>query len=370
MVNNTRKSSPKFIATTVALYISIISGGIIMLSIFNGVGHNNHWAFAIFAVLLIFILTYIPLYFIVSQYIIKKIEPIYEAINAIKIPSDELYENIDNMDMISELNREVIAWAQDRTKEIAQLKENEKFRKEFIGNIAHELKTPVFNIQGYVLTLLDGGLEDPNINKKYLKRSAKNIKRMIAIIKDVDTISRLETGALRLNITNFNLCKVVEEVFEMNDIRSSKYKISLKLESLPGNNVIVRADKEKIMEVINNLVVNSIKYGRESGQTVVLIQEELHKVFVSVKDNGIGISSEHLPLVYKRFYRVDKSRSREHGGSGLGLAIVKHVIEAHNETIKVESKSDVGTTFVFTLQKAPGKIQPEELSSLKSGTNT
>ncbi len=249
-------------------------------------------------------------------------------------------------------NEEVLDWAKDKENEIKQLKANEKFRKEFIGNVAHELKTPIFNIQGYVLTLLDGGWKDKKISRKYLERTERNINRLLSLITDIDTISQLESGNEKMQKTHFNILTLVEEIFEMQEINCQKQNIALSYTgNLHSEEFYVFADEEKIFEVLLNLIENSIKYGIENGKTIVKIYEKESKINIEVSDNGIGIAKEHLQRIFERFYRVDKSRSREMGGSGLGLAIVKHIIEAHKEKISVKSKLGEGTTFVFTLEK-------------------
>jgi two-component system phosphate regulon sensor histidine kinase PhoR len=351
-MNHFNASSSKVIASLIALLLTFVSAFTMSLYFFNLLGQENEFVFLLFAILFIFTVSFISVYFIINQYILKRIEPIYKTIDAIKIPHKELFDNIDDKDIIKELRTDVMGWAKLKTREIEQLKSNEKFRKEFIGNVAHELKTPVFNIQGYVLTLLDGAMEDPELLSKYLRRTAKNVKRMVSLIKDVDTISRLEDGQVRLDYSRFNLCDLIGEVIELQEIKQDKYNIYIDFDELDCGEIFVKADREKMLEVINNLVVNSLKYGKNGGKTYITIAENLNKVFVSIKDDGIGISAEHLPHIFERFYRVDKSRSRERGGSGLGLAIVKHIIEAHHENIKVISKEAEGTEFVFTLQKA------------------
>lgn len=242
-------------------------------------------------------------------------------------------------------------WTKKKTQEIAQLKENEQFRKEFIGNVAHELKTPIFNIQGFTGTLLDGAINDPNVNIKYLERTDKNAQRLIAIVKDLDTISKLETGAIVPEMSTFNLNETIEEILDILDVKASEYGVKTYFKA-PNNDIYVIADKEKITEVIHNLVLNSIIYGRKNGETQIIVKEKKKKVLISVKDNGIGISQEDLKHIFERFFRVDKSRSRERGGSGLGLAIVKHIIDSHNQSIEVASEEGKGTTFIFSLEKS------------------
>jgi len=235
--------------------------------------------------------------------------------------------------------------------EIDDLKKMEKFRKEFLGNVSHELKTPLFNIQGYVSTLLDGGLEDDNINRKYLEKCDKSINRLISIIKDLETISYLESSQIGLQYENFNIYEVVREVYELQEFKARQKKIRL---AVSGGEkcIMVYADRKKILEVLINLVVNSINYGKDEGRTVIDITDQDERVLIEVTDNGIGIPEESLPRIFERFYRVDKSRSRNEGGTGLGLSIVKHVVEAHNQKVSVKSKQGEGSTFGFTLQKA------------------
>lgn len=238
-----------------------------------------------------------------------------------------------------------------KTEEIAQLKANEQFRKEFIGNVAHELKTPIFNIQGFIETLLDGAIEDENVNVKYLERSDKNVQRLITLVKDLDIISKLETGIIVPEYQKFDIINVIKEVFEVLEVQSGEYGVKLVCDFT--KNIYVYADEEKITEVIHNLVLNSIIYGKKEGVTEIVLKEKKKKVVVSVKDNGIGISDENQTHIFERFFRVDKSRSRERGGSGLGLAIVKHIIDSHQQSIKVQSKKNIGTVFIFSLSKPP-----------------
>ncbi len=240
----------------------------------------------------------------------------------------------------------------ERAKEMEQMKSMETYRKEYLGNVSHELKTPIFNIQGYILTLLDGGIDDPVINRDYLKRSEKSVDRMISIVEDLQAITQLETGELELEQENFDVTALVKDVIDAQELRAKEKKINIVLRDAPANPVIVNADKFRIRQVLVNLVVNSVRYGREEGETRIKISDTGSRIHVEVADNGIGISKEHLPRVFERFYRADKSRSREMGGTGLGLSIVKHIIEAHGQTINVLSTDGVGSVFVFTLNKA------------------
>lgn len=238
-----------------------------------------------------------------------------------------------------------------QSEEIKKLRKTEKYQKDFLGNVSHELKTPIFNIQGYILTLLDGGIDDDSINELYLKRAERSTNRLINIVEDLDAIARLESGEFKLNLESFNLVKVVEEVLEYQEMQAKQKGIKIGFDGSYGKPIRVRADKKRIMEVIGNLVSNSIKYGREGGKTTIGFLDTGDNILVDITDNGIGVDEKNLPRIFERFYRVDKSRSRESGGTGLGLSIVKHTLQAHNQTITVKSRVGRGTTFLFSLDK-------------------
>ena len=239
-----------------------------------------------------------------------------------------------------------------RLEEINILKDQENYRREFLGNVSHELKTPLFTIQGYILTLIEGALKDKKVRGKYLRRSAKGVDRLISIVKDLDLITQFESGIKTVDKTNFNIYELIENVYDLMEFESEKNNTKLLINNKNITPVIVNADKERILQVLTNLIVNSIKYGKENGFTEVKVEEyDKDRIIVRIKDNGEGIEDEHLPRLFERFYRIDKNRSRKKGGSGLGLSIVKHIIEAHQEQIFVESKIGQGTEFSFTLQK-------------------
>ena len=251
------------------------------------------------------------------------------------------------------LTQEIDKFARDKKLEIETLKVREEYRKEFLGNVSHELKTPLFTVQGYILTLLDGAMKDKKIREKYLNRANKGVERLIYIVKDLDMITKLEVGDLSLKVEEFDIIELVKSVFDLLEMKAAKKKITLTFDMDYQNPINVMADKERIQQVLTNLVVNSIKYGREKGTTEVSIENLIkNKVIVRVTDNGEGIEKMHIPRLFERFYRVDKSGSRKEGGSGLGLAIVKHIIEAHEEKIYIESEPAVGSEFSFTLEKA------------------
>lgn len=242
---------------------------------------------------------------------------------------------------------------EERRSEINILKDQENYRREFLGNISHELKTPLFTIQGYILTLVDGGaLKDKKVREKYLRRAAKGVDRIISIVKDLDLITQFESGIKTVDRSEFNIFDLVDNVFDLLEFESEKNNISLKLENKNNSLIYVNADQERILQVLTNLIVNSIKYGSDNGYTKVIVEDfNKEKVIVRIIDNGEGIEEEHIPRLFERFYRIDKNRSRKKGGSGLGLSIVKHIIEAHNEQIFVKSEIGVGTEFSFTLSK-------------------
>jgi len=313
-------------------------------------GPLSWWIFVLIN-LLVFIASYFLFKYTLEKFIYEKIRIIYKTIRNLKLPKDS-GRSVLKEGAIDKVNQEVMEWGETKKKEIEELKRMAMYRREFLGNVSHELKTPIFNIQGYVLTLLDGGLEDPSINKEYLLRTEKSINRMIAIVEDLETISQLESSELNLNISRFDIINLTREVIEFLEIKSKKRDKAIIFGQNYEKPIMVQADKERIRQVLINLVDNSIKYGNvENGRTKISFFDMDETVLVEVTDNGSGIEAADLPRIFERFYRIDKGRSREQGGSGLGLAIVKHLIEAHDQTINVRSTLGVGTTFAFTLKK-------------------
>ncbi len=280
---------------------------------------------------------------VLKVFVKKKFERIYSSINQV-FDSSEKNNNQSAQEKIEN-------WITARSKEVKELKTTEAYRREFFGNLAHELKTPVFSVEGYILTLLEGGLEDENINRKFLKKASKGVDRITKVIQDMDTITKIESGELKLDFKKVALFDVIKSVIsELEDIAESK-NITIQLEKPNVMELFVSGDKLKLEQVFTNLIANSIYYGNENGNTKVIIKELRNKVEIIVKDNGIGIPQNHLPRLFERFYRVEKSRDRNQGGSGIGLAIVKHIIEAHNQKITVNSESEKGTSFSFYLDK-------------------
>jgi len=299
-----------------------------------------------------FIVAFLPAREVLISFIKRKISPLHNTLHTLKPPGGERKADITGADILTEVEEEVMDWASKKKTELEKLKSLETYRKEFIGNVYHELKTPIFNIQGYILTLAEGGLEDPEINRLYLERTEHNINRLINIVDDLEAISRLESGVLNLKIETFNIKKTIQEVFEANEIRAKKLNVKLETGKSKDGKLMVKADRRRIFQVLNNLVMNSINYGVKNGKTTVNLRTSGDSVMVEVKDNGIGIDREDLDRIFERFYRVDKSRSRDTGGTGLGLAIVKHIIEAHGQSIQVRSVPGEGSSFIFTLEKA------------------
>lgn len=300
----------------------------------------------------LFVVSYFIIHQVFLRYVEKRLNPVFKTIQNVALSQKKIRERIDSNDFSEALDKEVNDWAVKQTEEIRQLREMEKYRKDFLGNVSHELKTPIFNIQGYILTLLEGGIDDPKVNKLYLKRAEKSINRMISIVDDLVSISRLESGEFKLKLENFNIVKLVEEIFEHHEMLARQFKVKLEFDANYNRPIKVHADRRRMTEVLNNLVVNSIKYGKSNGKTKVGFVDAGDRILVDISDNGIGIDEADLPRIFERFYRVDRSRSRDSGGTGLGLAIVKHIIQAHNQTVNVRSALEKGTSFVFSLDKA------------------
>lgn len=271
--------------------------------------------------------------------------------------SDQLPEKLnrsllEKSDTLETIEKQIEVIIEERKKEIEHLKKLETYRKEYIGNVSHELKTPIFNIQGYIQTLLDGGLEDTNVNRKFLERADKSVERMITIVEDLQTITQFETGELVLDIETFDILALSKDVCDTMDMRAKTRNISLIVREMDNIPFLVSGDRFRLRQVLANLIVNSIKYGKEGGETKIQLRDNGNFIMVEVSDNGIGIDKKHLSRLFERFYRVDKSRSRDQGGSGLGLAIVKHIIEAHDQHINVMSTAGIGSVFSFNLPKA------------------
>jgi two-component system phosphate regulon sensor histidine kinase PhoR len=296
----------------------------------------------------IFVFTFVIIQFRLEKFIYKRIKKIYDRVSV--LDRSDFNKTAITSD-IDALSREVQKFAEFKQQQIANLHLRENYRREFLGNVSHELKTPLFTVQGYLLTLADGAMDDKKISKKYLRRANKGVDRLISIVKDLDLISKLESADLVLNKQPFNILELVQDVFELLEMKAKKRSVSLHFNKHYSYPVMVIADIEKIEQVLTNLIVNAIKYAKKDGTIMVSIEKIANKVLVKVIDNGEGIKEEYLPRLFERFYRVDQSRSRDQGGSGLGLSIVKHIIESHKEQIFVKSEFGKGSEFSFTLEK-------------------
>ncbi len=309
----------------------------------------NQWPLLVLATGIVLLISFLVIQFRVEKFIYKRIKKIYDDVSLLESASFATGPITTDM---ATLTDEIEKFAKDKRIEIDTLKIREEYRKDFLGNVSHELKTPLFTVQGYILTLLDGAMEDKKVRKKYLQRANKGVERLIYIIKDLDLITKLEVGDLSLELSDFNIIELIQNIFELLEMKAARKKISLTFDMEYKKPIYVRADREKIQQVLTNLIVNSIKYGQVDGTTEVSVEDLIrNKVIIRVTDNGEGIPKQHIPRIFERFYRVDKSGSRKEGGSGLGLSIVKHIIEAHGEKIYVESVVDVGSEFSFTLEK-------------------
>lgn len=340
------KKSYRF-AVKSALYITLFST--LLIAGLTYWFYELNYKFCIVFALSVYFFSFFVLQYRVERFIYRRVKKIYDDVSL--LDSSTLRSQPVTTDMATLMN-EVQKFAKDKKIEIETLKIREEYRREFLGNVSHELKTPLFTVQGYLLTLLDGAMNDKAIRKKYLQRAEKGVERLIYIVKDLDMITKLETGDLNLEFTEFNIVDVVQNVFDLLEMRADQKNIMLMFDRKYTKPIKVFADKERIQQVVTNLVENSIKYGKENGTTEISIEDLVNnKVIVRVNDNGEGIQKQYISRLFERFFRVDKSGARSEGGSGLGLAIVKHIIEAHDERIYVESKLEVGSEFSFTLEK-------------------
>jgi two-component system, OmpR family, phosphate regulon sensor histidine kinase PhoR len=337
--------SPQQLSAFTALVLSIpISLGIFVM--------QQNWKDGLIAFVIIFTGSYFLIFSIIQNFIFRKIKLIYKFINQTKATKKEemYYKYILPKKSIDEVREDVEDWAEQRSREIEILKNNEVFRKEFLQNLSHEFKTPVFAIQGYVDTLLQGAMENPEINKRFLEKAAKNVERLVALIRDLDEISKLETGEIKLLKHSFVIQDLVREVFENLSWKADQKNISFSIKKGCEKPLVVYADKEKLRHVIQNLVDNGIKYGKTDGSVVAsMYNTDGKNILVEISDDGIGIPEKYLDRIFERFYRTTEGRNKDATGTGLGLAICKHIIEAHGHTLHVRSKEGVGTTIGFTI---------------------
>lgn len=347
-------SSPRNIAFFNSIIISLIFAAAYTTVYFTY--ENINIEPGIYLTLLIFGLSFLTINYSINKFIYSRIKVIYKSIGMMRTQKTTIEKKSrqkeKSSDVLDIVNQVVMEWGKEQQQEIETLRQGAKYRREFIGNLSHELKTPIFNIQGYISTLLDGGLEDPKINKKFLEKSEKSINRMIALVDDLEYISKLESGELKLKPERFDLLQLTREVFDFLEMKAEKTSTKLIINSNSVKSIFVKADKKRIRQVLINLVDNAIKYTDKKYSKVTVTFYDFHdKYLIEVKDNGIGIQEDSLVRVFERFYRTDTGRSRDQGGSGLGLAIVKHIIEGHKQTVSVRSIEGEGTTFSFTLDK-------------------
>ncbi len=346
--NQTPQQLSFYIAAISALLMTLLAllckaTGILLIS-WKGIGLLAVGSFAV---------AFVANFYFVRYYIFRRIKLIYKIIHRHKLPTDFKAGKIDmDKNVLENVEQEVDEWAQQNDRDIEELERLATYRRRFIGDVSHELKTPIFNIQGFIHTLLDGAIHDPEVNIKYLQRAAKNVDRLQAIVEDLETINKLEAGQMVLDLREFDIHDLAEEVFSDMEMRARERNIRLTFKEGANQHFRVRADKESIRQVLMNLVHNSIKYGRDGGLTKISFYDMENFILLEVSDNGIGIDSDHMKHVFDRFYRADKHRSREAGGTGLGLSIVKHIVEAHKQTINVRSSVGQGSTFGLTLEKA------------------
>lgn len=333
-----------------AFIISFISA--LIVAFYNHLGGIYNLEDMLVFLVVDFIISFFVILIILERFVYRRIKLIYKIIHTLKTEKENRFKKISTLtDAIGITEAKVSEWAVSYQAEMEEMKNAEIYRKEFLSNVSHELKTPIFNIQGYIHTLIDGGLNDPQINTKYLEKAAIHLDQLSDMVNDLEIISRLEAGELPLNIKKFEIYHLAKDVMESLELQAKTNNIRLEFKPGIATGTMVTGDYEKIKQVLLNLLSNSIKYGKENGITQVSIYDMGENALIEITDDGIGISREHLPRLFERFYRVDKSRSRKGGGTGLGLAIVKHIIEAHNQTINVRSTLGIGSTFGFTLKK-------------------
>lgn len=314
---------------------------------------QGSWYYLLISFGVSFITSFLVFYYLLEKYIYTKIKLIYKLIHNLKLGKDlkEALGEYKSSDPINDVEHEVKEWAGAKKKEIDLLKKQEQFRKEFLSNVSHEFKTPLFAIQGYIETLQDCLVDDPEMAMKFLKKAENNVERLSYLINDLDSISKLETGEMPINYEKFDFVPLAKEVMDSLEDSATSHTIKLSFKEKYNAPTLVKADREKVRQILINLIQNSIKYGNDNGSTAIKIFELHDQFLIEVTDDGIGIEEKHLVRLFERFYRIDSHRSRKEGGTGLGLAIVKHILEAHQQTISVRSTPNIGTTFAFTLEK-------------------
>lgn len=342
-----------FKGASVVLLSSFIISSFIVLIIFLFC-YFSLTQITVFSLAAIFILSFITslvtIKFVLKKIFYTQLKLLYKNIfSATGSDKYGIEKEINGDEIIPEINKLLGDWEKNQERELDKLKQLEVYRREFLGNVSHELKTPIFNVQGYIHTLIDGGIDDADVNMLYLQKAARSLDRLTTIVDDLESISKLEAGKLIIEPRTFDICDLSKEVIESLELQAKEKKIKLKIIDSIDKALYVYADKERIRQVLVNLLVNSLKYGKEGGETEINLTDRSDFIIVDISDNGIGIEKNHLSRLFERFYRVDKSRSRDQGGTGLGLAIVKHILEAHGQKITVSSEYGSGTVFSFTL---------------------
>jgi two-component system, OmpR family, phosphate regulon sensor histidine kinase PhoR len=344
---STKNISPRQLSFFTALAIAVLIGLLVYII-------ARDWMWVVGSVILTLGGSYLLISAMMERFIYRKIKLIYKFIHQTKATKKEetYYKYVLPQKSIDEVREDVEAWAEENKQEIELLRQNEQFRKEFLQNLSHDFKTPIFAIQGYVDTLLQGALENPDVNRKFLKKTAKNVERLTNLLNDLDEISRLERGELVIYKQNFIIQDLVKEVFESISMKAEERRIRYNIKKGCESPLAVHADKEKIRQVLTNLLENSIKYGKQGGSVVAsMYNTDGRHILIELSDDGIGINEKHLPRIFERFYRTEEGRSLDVTGSGLGLSICKHIVEAHGQTIHVRSREDIGTTIGFTLDR-------------------
>lgn len=332
-----------------ALYITIIFA-ILIISLEFVQDRTPEWIFVAIGIAVCYLVSFLLIHFRTQIFIFRRVREIYDNV---KLLEDASFTADNVTTDMSSLSEEVERYAKRKKIEMESLRIQDEYRRDFLGNVAHEIKTPLFTVQGYILTLLDGAIDDKSVRKKYLQRADKGVERLIYLVNDLDMITKLEVGDLNINYEYFDIIELVNNTFDMLEMKAAERNITLAFDLNYAESIMVNADQERIQQLLTNLIENSIKYGKDNGTTEVSIQDLIqNKILIRITDNGEGIEREHISRLFERFYRVDKSGNRKVGGSGLGLSIVKHIIEAHEEKVYVESEFGVGSEFSFTLEKA------------------
>jgi two-component system, OmpR family, phosphate regulon sensor histidine kinase PhoR len=346
-----RTRTPKDVALISSVILTAIASLMYFITFFF-LEKEFEWKWLIMFLAIGFTVSYLVIYYFTEVFIYKKIKILYKTIHSVKTLSDGKLRVQMSQEVLEDVNTEVAKWADEKIKEVRELASKDNYRREFIGNLAHELKTPLFNIQGYIDTLIESDLDDGTLTRKFLTKASNSCERLATLIQDLDQITSIESGNFPLTYERFDITQLAREVIESLENKSAEKNIHLTLRNPNERNILVTADRNRMQQVFTNILVNSINYGKENGHTVIHFFDMGESQLVEISDDGIGIGQEHLPRLFERFYRVDKSRARHEGGSGLGLSICKHIIDQHNQSISVRSTEGIGSTFHFTIKKA------------------